>query len=212
MHVMSVGDVRGVQQSLEEQGYAVVRNVVSKERLSEFAANLTREYDRAKASGELFKGGGSLSGHLNCFPGEQSRFIYEEIAEYGLVDVARAIDPVKAEAVRVTLNYNLPKSAAQFYHVDDLYTEAFLICNVAVVDTDLSNGAIDVLPGTNRRFYKFWQYAMQRKYRLSTRVLPRARGCAPEDVHVVASWDAQQLFGAPADDVAHVRREERSRR
>ena len=29
---------------------------------------------------------------------------------------------------------------------------------------------IDVLPGTHRRFYKFWRYAVERKYRLSTRV------------------------------------------
>jgi Phytanoyl-CoA dioxygenase (PhyH) len=45
-----------------------------------------------------------------------------------------------------------------------------LICNIAVVDTDLENGAIDVLPGTNREFYKFWRYAVERKYRLTTRV------------------------------------------
>jgi hypothetical protein len=68
------------------------------------------------------------------------------------------------------MNYNLPGSVAQHYHSDGLYTEEFLICNVAVVDTDLDNGAIDVLPGTHRRFYKFWRYAVERKYRLTTRV------------------------------------------
>ena len=37
------------------------------------------------------------------------------------------------------------------------------------------NGAIDVLPGTNQRFYKFYEYALQRKYKLTTR-LPMQRG------------------------------------
>jgi hypothetical protein len=59
--------------------------------------------------------------------------------------------------------------------MDGLYTKDFLICNVAVVDTDLVNGAIDVLPGTNREWYKFWRYAIERKYKLTTRV-PLAQG------------------------------------
>jgi ectoine hydroxylase-related dioxygenase (phytanoyl-CoA dioxygenase family) len=170
MRTLSVDDVQRLRHSLESEGYAVIRDVVSKELLTEFAAMLAREYDHAKASGKLFSGGGSRSGHLNCFPGEQSRFIYDAIADHQIVEVARAIDPVKAKIVRPTLNYNLPNSVAQFYHMDGLFTEPFLICNVAVVDTDLNNGAIDVLPGTNRRFYKFWRYAVERKYRLSTRV------------------------------------------
>ena len=58
------------------------------------------------------------------------------------------------------MNFNLPGSVAQHYHMDGLYPEEFLICNIAVVDTDLVNGAIDVLPGTNREFYKFWRYAL----------------------------------------------------
>jgi ectoine hydroxylase-related dioxygenase (phytanoyl-CoA dioxygenase family) len=170
MRAISVEDVKQFRQSLDQEGYAVIRNVVSKDHLDEFNALLADEYARAKTTNKLFDGGGSLSGHLNCFPGEQSRFIYEDILDYGIVEVARAIDPVKAEIVRPTLNYNLPNSVAQFYHMDGLFTDPFLICNVAVVDTDLDNGAIDVLPGTNRRFYKFWRYAVERKYRLSTRL------------------------------------------
>ena len=44
---------------------------------------------------------------------------------------------------------------------------------MAVVDTDTVNGALDVLPGTHSRHYKFWRYAVERKYRLSTRVVMR---------------------------------------
>ncbi len=125
MQVLSIDDVEQLQDSLEQEGYAVIRDVVSKERLTEFGAMLASDYERAKASDMLFKGGGSLSGHLNCFPGEQSRFIYDEIRDYGIVEVARAIDPVKAEIVRPTLNYNLPQSVAQFCHMDGLFTDPF---------------------------------------------------------------------------------------
>ncbi len=68
------------------------------------------------------------------------------------------------------MNLNLPGSVAQHYHADGLYAEEFLICNVAVVDTDEHNGALDVLPGTHQRYYEFWRYALERKYRLSTRL------------------------------------------
>ena len=170
MQVMSAEDVVALKRALDDQGFVVVRDVVPKDRLAALAEELGQAYELARSSGELFKGGGTVSGHLNCFPGARSRFVYEAIEERGIVDVARAVDPDRADAPRVTLNYNLPGSKAQFYHTDDLFTEAFMICNIAVVDTDLQNGAIDVLPGTHQKFYRFWQYAVQRKYRLTTRV------------------------------------------
>ena len=82
MHVMSRGDVRRLQSSLENEGYAVMRKVVSKDRLTDLASSLADEYKRARAGNELFSGGGALSGHLNCFPGEQARFVYDEIVDY----------------------------------------------------------------------------------------------------------------------------------
>jgi hypothetical protein len=170
MQALSARGVVALKRTLDEQGFVVVRDVVPKDRLRALADELGRAYEDARSNGELFNGGGTLSGHLNCFPGAGSRFVYEAIEERGIVDVARAIDATKAGSPRITLNYNLPGSKAQFYHTDDLFTEAFMICNIAVVDTDIENGAIDLLPGTHKQFYRFWQYAMQRKYRLTTRV------------------------------------------
>ena len=169
--VLSSRDIAELRRGLDDDGYAVLRGAVSKERVAEFNCTILAEYERA----EKFRGGGSYSGHLNCFPGEKSRFFYDQIAESGLVDAIHALRPSSPNGVRATLNFNLPNSVAQHYHIDGLYTDDFLICNVAVVDTDLVNGAIDVLPGTHRKFYKFWQYAAQRKYRLSAR-LPLQRG------------------------------------
>ena len=170
MAVLSSTQIEEAAGSLTRDGYVTFRSVVDPKQLARFAQHLHDEYQQAYDDGRLFEGGGSFSGHLNCFPGERSRFIYDAIEAYGIVDLIRALRPDVVDRIRATTNYNLPRSAAQHYHSDGLYTEAFLICNVAVVDTDLTNGAIDVLPATHQRFYKFWQYAMQRKYRDSTRL------------------------------------------
>jgi hypothetical protein len=167
---LSQDEVSDILEQLSRDGFVVLRGVVSKEPLEEFRQFLLAEYERAQSSGALFRGGGTIIGHLNCFPGERSRFIYDDIRDYGIVDVAEARDPIGARYPRPTLNFNLPNSVAQHYHMDGIYTREFLICNVAVVDTDIENGAFDVLPGTHSEFQKFWRYALERKYRLSTRV------------------------------------------
>jgi hypothetical protein len=158
------------EMALAEDGFVVFRDVVSKTQLTELAEAINAEFERRVSAGQLFDGGGTLSGHLNCFPGERARFAWDDIERAGIVDLVRRVRPDIVGSVRATLNYNLPGSVAQHYHTDGLYLGEFLICNVAVVDTEIENGAIDVLPGTNREFYKFWRYAAHRLYRRSTRV------------------------------------------
>jgi glycosyltransferase involved in cell wall biosynthesis len=175
MRVLESNDVDEFRRALDEDGYVVIRDVVSKDRLADLAADLTTEYERLRLANEMFEGGGSLSGHLNCFPGEQSRFVWKDLEAAGIADLVRAVRPDIADSVRATMNFNLPGSVAQHYHMDGLYVGEFLICNVAVVDTDLQNGAIDVLPGSNREFWKFWRYAVHRVYRRTTR-LPLEQG------------------------------------
>jgi hypothetical protein len=167
---MCAAEIEEVVRSVRDQGYAVMRGVVPKAPLDALARSLGDEYERAKAAGELFEGGGSVSGHLNCFPGEQTRFVHEAVQAHGILEAVHTLAPERTEPMRVTMNYNLPHSVAQHWHMDGLYTDAFLICNVAVVDTDLSNGAMDVIPGTNREFCKYWRHAVERRYRHSTRV------------------------------------------
>src|SRR5689334_6717060 len=75
--------------SFAEQGYLIFRNVVPKEKLGHLRDRLFEEYDRSRTSGVLFDGGGGISGHLNCFPGEESRFVYDVVRERGLLDVVK---------------------------------------------------------------------------------------------------------------------------
>jgi hypothetical protein len=144
--------------------------VVSKERLEALRVSLFEAFERAKATGGLFDGGGAISGHLNCSPGEEARFAYDALVEAGIVDLIRAIFHKEIHSPNVGLNFNLPKSVAQHWHVDSAFLEDFMIANVAVVDTDLVNGAIDVIPRTQRRFYRFWEFVVERTDRDATRL------------------------------------------
>jgi hypothetical protein len=174
MHMFSKTDIAKFSQTFDEQGYLIFKGVVPRDRLTELQAQIFQEFEDSKRSGRLFVGGGQISGHLNCFPGEASRFTHAALEERGVIAVISELYQ-KPMPLRVSCNLNLPKSVAQHYHMDGVFTEDFMIANIAVVDTDLVNGAIDVLPGTHRRFYEFWRYALERRYRLTTR-LPLEQG------------------------------------
>src|SRR5258707_11532241 len=76
--------MQDLSSAFEREGYVMLPNVVSKSRLAALTEELRGEFARARASGELFSGGGTISGHLNCFPGAQSRFVYDELEQYGV--------------------------------------------------------------------------------------------------------------------------------
>jgi ectoine hydroxylase-related dioxygenase (phytanoyl-CoA dioxygenase family) len=168
-------DVADLKRTFDEDGYVVLRGVLSRQVLTAVNQGLADEFARWQASNESFRGGGLLSGHLNCYPGELARGVLDELKSKGVLDLARSLFPTDPKATRVGCNFNLPGSVAQHYHMDGLFLENFLIVNVAVVDTELQNGAIDVIPKTHKRFYKYWEFATQGVYRGTTR-LPMAQG------------------------------------
>ena len=163
-------DVEAVKRAFAEDGFVIFRDVVSKERLSELRTRIAEEFDRARQTGHLFSGGGLISGHLNCFPGEGSRFAYQALDQHGIIELVKVIFPKAVRLPNVGCNFNLPNSVTQHYHADRNFTDDFLIANVAVVDTDLANGAIDIVPGTHKKFYKFWRFAVERPHRASKRI------------------------------------------
>ncbi len=116
--------------AVERDGFVVVPDVIPSDRfaeLDELRAGITTAYDRLVESGELFHGGGTISGHLNCIPGSTSKFVYDAIREKGLLDVVRAHDPDAVDWIRVTMNFNLPHSHDQHFHSDGLFVEKFVI-------------------------------------------------------------------------------------
>jgi ectoine hydroxylase-related dioxygenase (phytanoyl-CoA dioxygenase family) len=168
-------DLPRLKREYAENGYLIFRNVVPRDKLAELNTRLHEEFQRAKGSGVLFSGGGNLTGHLNCFPGAESRFAYDAVVAAGIVDLIREFFPTATRLPNVGLNFNLPNSIAQHYHADRPFRRDFMICNVAVVDTEIANGAIDVLPGTHQKFYPFWKFVLERASKRTTR-LPMRQG------------------------------------
>src|SRR3954467_4418659 len=132
--------MQDLSSAFAREGYVTLPNVVSKSRLAGLTEQLRGEYTRARTAGELFSGGGTISGHLNCFPGAQSRFVYDELDQYGVFDFVRKLSPSAARMPNVGCNLNLPNSSAQNPHADADPATPFITVNVAPVDTDLGNG------------------------------------------------------------------------
>ncbi len=167
---LSPADRARLERSFAEDGYAIIPAVVSPERLASLKTRILEEFERSKREGELFSGGGLMSGHLNCFPGAESRFIYEELEAHGVIDLVRALMPKATRLPNVGCNLNLPGSVVQHYHVDRPFTQDFMIVNVALVDTAIANGAIELAPKSHQKFYKFWRFAIERPHRAAVRV------------------------------------------
>jgi hypothetical protein len=162
--------MQDLRAAFASEGYVKLPNVVSKLRLAALTDELRREYARACANGELFSGGGTISGHLNCFPGAQSRFVYDELQQHGIFDLVNDLSPSAARMPNIGCNLNLLNSSAQNPHADGYAASPFVIVNVAPIDTDLENGAMEVTPGTHLREYKYWQYALSGKPSLRMRM------------------------------------------
>jgi hypothetical protein len=168
---LTASEIADATEQFASSGCVIFRNVVSPERLTGLHNSLAREFDRAAQSGELFSGGGLVSGHLNCFPGAGARFVYETLEQRGIVDLLKQLHPKVLRMPNVGCNFNLPGSHTQHYHLDRPFTRDFMIANVAVVDTVIENGATELVPGTHRRFYKYTQFVLERCQRNSVRAV-----------------------------------------
>jgi ectoine hydroxylase-related dioxygenase (phytanoyl-CoA dioxygenase family) len=168
-------ELENAKQEFGINGYAILRNIVPREGLTALHKALKEKFDLASRSGALFSGGGLVSGHLNCFPGAGSRFAYDTLQERGIIDLMKELHPKVLRMPFLGLNFNLPGSHTQHYHIDRPFTRDFMIANVAVVDTVIENGAIDVIPGSHKRFYKYTQFVLERCQRHAMR-LPLNQG------------------------------------
>lgn len=164
-----------LKEEFAANGFVVIPSVVPAGGLAALHETLSGEFARVSRPGGLFSGGGQFSGHLNCFPGESSRFIYDCLEAGGYIDLIRQLHENVLRLPNLGCNFNLPGSYTQHYHTDRPFTREFMIANVAIVDTTLDNGATEVVPGTHRRFYKYTRFVLERQYRNGVRV-PLNRG------------------------------------
>jgi ectoine hydroxylase-related dioxygenase (phytanoyl-CoA dioxygenase family) len=172
---LTATEIETAKRDFGTQGYVVLRDIVSRDGLTALNNALKEKFDLAARSGALFSGGGLVSGHLNCFPGAGARFAYDTLQERGIIDLMKELHPKVLRMPFLGLNFNLPGSHTQHYHIDRPFTRDFMIANVAVVDTVIENGAIDVIPGSHQRFYKYTQFVLERCGRNAMR-LPLKQG------------------------------------
>lgn len=145
-----------------DDGYLLFESVVGRGELAALSNEIIRRWRSDTADGSMFSGGGTVSGHLNCFPGASSRFVYDALEARGIFDLAAGLSTQPLRRPNIGCNLNLPGSNPQNEHVDGYAATPFLVVNVAAVDTDLSNGAMEVIPGTHQREYKYWEIALRR--------------------------------------------------
>jgi hypothetical protein len=145
----------------ERDGYLLVPGVVEREPLSRWTRDVRAAWRERVRRGDMFAGGGNWSGHLNCFPGEASRFVHRQLEARGVIDLVQALATQRLGPPNVGCNLNLPASSAQNQHIDGYASTPFLILNVAVVDTDLNNGAMEIVPGSHRRSFKYWEIVLR---------------------------------------------------
>ena len=156
-------DLAHLKRELLENGYVVVRGIIDRGKLAEHTTQLFDEFDRLNNDAPLFAGGGGMiMGHLNCFPGQQTRFVYETLEQLGIIELIRSLWPKSVRPPNVGCNFNLPGSSAQNYHMDGYAADPFPIINIASVDTDQVNGSLDVLERTHVRDFKYWEIVAQR--------------------------------------------------
>jgi ectoine hydroxylase-related dioxygenase (phytanoyl-CoA dioxygenase family) len=168
---LTQNELDSFKEQYARDGYFIVRNVVSRERLAELHKAMSAKFDELSKSGALFSGGGLVSGHLNAYPGAGARFAYDTLEERGIIDLIKELDPHVVRLPRVNANYNLPGSHNQHAHTDRGFSRHFMIANIAVVDTDLKNGAMEVIPGTHDRLYKYTEIVLGRMHRKAVRML-----------------------------------------
>jgi hypothetical protein len=163
--VLDSGSVDAHRRRFDQEGYLYLENVVDRAKLAALSRAVIEQWRSDVAGGLMFTGGGNVSGHLNCFPGEASRFVFEALDAGGVLGLARSLSPARLGLPNIGCNLNLPGSNPQNEHVDGYAATPFLVVNVAAVDTDLTNGAMEIIPGTHRRSYKYWEIALQRSNR-----------------------------------------------
>lgn len=164
---LTLEERRTLTQDLQRDGFSVLRGVVSKEPLTELKLRLLDAY----MGWPKFVGGGSIMGHLNCFPGEAARFVFDELVDYGLIDLILSLRAGAPNEMFARVNWNLAGSSAQHWHMDGTFVADFLLCNIAIIDIDATNGPMEVIPGSHTRFIPYWRFVAERQARNARAVI-----------------------------------------
>lgn len=161
-------DFDEARQQWDGRGYAIVEGAIHQETCKSLALAILSEYDRVAKDG-LSNLGGALSGHLNCFPGSESRTLVEAVERAGVTEFISEMFGEPLTLKSVGCNCNLPRSHYQHFHADSYWNNPFMIVNIMLVDTTLENGATELIPGSDKKPLPYWKFVASRLARLGVR-------------------------------------------
>src|SRR5215207_4517606 len=84
-------DAAQLKQTFDQEGCVVLPGLVSKAELRSVQTHLSEEFERWKRSSAAFRGGGILSGHLNCSPGIIAKGVLAELKAAGVLELVQSL-------------------------------------------------------------------------------------------------------------------------
>src|SRR6188768_1222732 len=90
-----------LRRTFADEGYLKFEGVIARTLLARLSQSIGDEFEQQQRDGRLFLGGGTVSGHLNCFPGAESRFVYERLQQSGIVEIVRGLSSAALRAPNV---------------------------------------------------------------------------------------------------------------
>ncbi len=145
-------------QSVREQGYVILRDVVAHEHLDILLPRMTADAERLRAA-RKWGGAGRLPGHLQQAPPPFAPYIFRDIvANPFAIQVTHCILGDGMYNRFYNGNTNCPQSVMQPLHADAAHLwpdvevthpPASLIVNIALVDITAENGSTELWPGTH---------------------------------------------------------------
>jgi hypothetical protein len=156
------------RQQWADKGYAILEGCLPPERCEALAGEILAEYDRfANAQSQVI--GGALSGHLNCFPGSGVRTLVRAAESAGISRFVSEMHGAALELEHIGCNCNLPGSHYQTFHIDSSWSNPCIIVNVILVETNFTNGAIELVAGVDQGPLPYWKFVASRLSRRGVR-------------------------------------------
>ena len=150
----------------------ILDTVIIKDLLENISASYAEESKK-----ERF--GGTISGHLNCFPKSAAKNLIKNVKETTLLDDISKYFSVNIYDYNISIgaNINLPGSHFQHMHADSNYFDEFFILNIPLIDTNENNGSISIVPESHLRPYSFINYKTQGLYKKRVRINQKVGSC-----------------------------------
>lgn len=147
------------REQFASQGYLILPGALPAEPCEAFGASVLAEYDRQIEAGWSFSGAGSLAGHLNIRMGERGRELLALVQEAGIAALVAELAGGPVALRQAAGNLNLPGSCMQDFHMDGLFADRMFIANVCLTATERSNGATEIVPGSDFQELSYWRLA-----------------------------------------------------